>query len=108
MCSLTCNWQPVHQAFSDVGSDGSRTRAQVRGLACQRPRTVVFVAGAPTHGQRERDGEPWVKMDAGFSVRHLVAPMRAIARQCDTPAHNLVRARTGAAAHPSLGPPHFL
>ena len=66
-------------------------REQVRGLACQRPNTVVIVAGAPTHGQRERDDDPWVKMDAAFSARHLIAPLLAIARQCDTPAHNLVR-----------------
>ena len=62
----------------------------MRGLACQRPNTVVYVAGAPTHGQRERDDDPWAKMDAAFSERHLIAPLRAIVTQCKAPAHNMV------------------
>ena len=68
-----------------------RTAAQVRGAVCQRPRSLVYVAGAPTHEQHEREDHPWARMDARFSVRHLVAPMLSLAQQCAVPAANLVR-----------------
>lgn len=62
-------------------------RAQVRGIACQWPASLVYVAGAPAHERGEREGEPWVKLDARFSVRR----MRAMAEQCAVPPENLVR-----------------
>ena len=75
----------------------ARARAQVRGIACQRPNSLVYVAGSPTHEQHDNEGEPWVKMDAGFSVRHLIKPMRAMAEQCAVPPENLVRSLDRAA-----------
>ena len=66
-------------------------RAQVRGAVCQRPGSLVYVAGAPTHEQHEREGHPWARMDARFSVRHLIAPMRNLAQQSAVPPENLVR-----------------
>ena len=68
-------------------------RMQVRYIACQWPNSLVFVAGAPSHPQRERDSDPWAKMEGGFSVRHLIQPMRLMAEQCMIPAENLVRAQ---------------
>ena len=49
------------------------------------------LAGAPTHEQHEREGHPWARMDARFSIRHLIAPMRSLAQQCAVPPGNLVR-----------------
>ena len=72
---------------------------QVRGIACQHPNSLVYVAGAPTHGQRDKDGDPWLKMDGSFSERHLIEPMRLMATQCAVPPRNLVRA----ALHPQTG-----
>ena len=59
---------------------------------CQHPNSLAYVAGAPAHRQREREGDPWVKMDPGFSIRRLIEPMRLIAEQCAVPPQNLVRA----------------
>jgi len=66
--------------------------AQVRGIACQHPNSLVYVAGAPSHEQCEAEGDPWVKMEAGFSVRHHIQPMRDIVDQCDVPPENMVSA----------------
>jgi len=68
---------------------------QVRGIACQHPNSLVYVAGAPAHGQRDQDGDPWVKMEGNFSERHLIQPMRMMAEQCAVPPQNLVRAALG-------------
>ncbi len=67
-------------------------KLQVRGIACQHPNSLVYVAGAPAHGQHDKDGDPWLKMDGSFSERHLIEPMRLITKQCAVPPHNLVRA----------------
>ena len=75
---------------------------QVRFIACQHPNSLVYVAGAPAHEQRDREGEPWVKMDPGFSIRHLIKPLRAIAEQCEVPPQNLVSAALHLAARPWL------
>ncbi len=77
---------------------------QVRGIACQHPNTLLYVAGAPSHEQRESDADPWVKMDPGFSVRHFIAPMKRMANECAVPAENLVRPRAGAS--PTLSYPY--
>ena len=65
---------------------------QVRFIACQHPNSLVYVGGAPAHEQCDREGQPWVKMDPGFSIRHLIKPLQAILEQCAVPPQNLVRA----------------
>ena len=64
----------------------------MRGSACQQPITLVYVAGAPAHKQRDRESDPWVKMEGDFSVGHLVQPMRLMAEQCTVSPQNLLRA----------------
>ncbi len=100
MCQLCCQLNKGH-THACCGLEAARlaarrrassasARAQVRGIACQHPNSLVYVAGAPSHEQRESESDPWVKMEAGFSVRHHIQPMRDIVDQCDVPPENMV------------------
>jgi len=110
MCFLRCQLQQASHACRSlevarlVGArhwaSSASARAQVRGIACQHPNSLTYVAGAPSHEQRESESDPWVKMEAGFSVRHHIQPMRDIVDQCDVPPENMVSALS---PHPDAG-----